>query len=104
MISDRRTSTHLRGIGTAVARREHAASPECIADLQFHRRLETWTTLAAARRLPATFSWLRARSVLSGVLMFVTHNPTVSWAFGLSLMVWCVVMIVWLLKNDHETV
>jgi hypothetical protein len=36
--------------------------------------------------------------------MFVTHNPTVSWAFGLSLMVWCVVMIAWLLKNDHETV
>ena len=38
-----------------------------------------------------------------GVLMFVTHNPTVSWAFGLSLMAWCVVMIVWLLKNDHYT-
>jgi hypothetical protein len=39
-----------------------------------------------------------------GVLMFVTHNPTVSWAFGLSLMAWCVVMIAWLLKNDQHTV
>jgi hypothetical protein len=35
--------------------------------------------------------------------MFVTHNPTVSWAFGLSLMAWCVVMIAWLLKNDQHT-
>lgn len=38
-----------------------------------------------------------------GILMLITHNPTISWAFGLSLMAWCLVMIVWLLKHDHYT-
>ena len=64
-----------------------------------------WTlkTPAAAQLPLATCSWPCARSAHLGVLMLVTHNPTISWAFGLSLMAWCLVMIVWLLKNDHYT-
>jgi hypothetical protein len=37
----------------------------------------------------------------AGLLTFLTHNSLISWAFGLSLMAWCVVMIAWLLRNDH---
>jgi uncharacterized membrane protein AbrB (regulator of aidB expression) len=38
----------------------------------------------------------------AGLLAYITHVNAIGWLFGLSLMAWCVVMIVWLLKYDYD--
>jgi hypothetical protein len=38
----------------------------------------------------------------AGLLAYTTHIALVSWVFGLSLIAWCAVMLVWLLQHDDR--
>ncbi len=38
----------------------------------------------------------------AGLLMLTTHNAFISWVFGLALIAWCAVMVVWLVQHEDR--